>query len=536
MPAFQSRAQARGEEYPELPITGPFGGTISELPPTEIEELGFQDSTNFLFRKGFASVRPGYTALAAMPDGFPALGIADFFTKNGVHIQVAITKAHVYQWNGSGWNTALTGTAFTGSASQLWSWDILGNKLCFSQGSDIIWFWDGITAGYSQTSASAPAANHIAEIGLHLMALNTLEGGTAFPQRYHWSGSGDPTDWTSFSSGINDNLNNLGPGNGLIKLGQYGFGIHFNGIVQIQPTGIGTNPFAFYPIVNASIGDIAPSSLDHFNRDGIEQCCFVALDNVYLFNQTSVIPIGDMPLDGRRRIGARSRILADIQSSGNLSGVHGFVTNSINGQVFNAYWLIVPGQRIWCFNFDESNWTPFTFDRSPLVQGKFFKSQVPRIIDLVGTIAAQSWTPATLVNTSPFPGHAISFSDGTFGYIDFTNFSETAAQIVGPKHTFGDRRHKHTINKSRVVVLDQGAATYTITWQNEKGVSTSTQITLGSGTGDVLSQVVTFTPPISGLRLQWTIQCTAGQPGSLVEFAPIYSTEGEQRGGSADNN
>lgn len=533
MPPLQNRQQqSRSEELFEFSMNGPFGGTQSELPPTEIEELGFLDTTNMIFRKGAAYVRPGYSALAALPDGFPALMFADFFNKNGVHIQVAASKSHVYQWNGSGWNAALTGTAFTGGASALWSWDILNGKLCFSQGADIIWTWDGIAAGYVQSSASAPASQHIAEIGLHLMALNTLEGGTQFPQRYHWSGSGDPADWTSPSSGINDNLNNLGPGQGLCKLGQYGYGFHFNGIVQIQPTGIGTNPFAFFPIVNASIGNIGGASLDHFDRDGIEQAVFVSYDNVYVFNQSSVIPIGDMPLDGRRRTGARSRILADLQSFGNLPAIVGFVTNSINGQPFNAYWLVIPGTSVWVYNFDESNWTRFAFDRTQTTVGKFFKSAVPRIMDLVGQILAQNWTPATLVNTSPFAGLGVGFTDGTVGYIDFTNYSESNWNVTGPIHTFGDARHKKTVKKFRLRVLDLGSATYSITVSNENGYSQTRTLTIGNGSGNVLSAVVEFN--VSGLRPTWKVSGGPGVPGCIVEFCPIFDLGGEQRGGGVD--
>ena len=161
---------------------------------------------------------------------------------------------------------------------------------------DKLFTWNGIPGTYNQV-ATAPAAFNLAEINLQLMCQNTVESGTHFPQRYHWSGVADRTDWSSFESGQTDILNNLGPGQGIIKLGQYGYGYHVNGIIQIIPTGQGQQPFTFTPIVNCSLGNIIPRSLDHFNRDGIEQSVHVALDNVYIFNQSSLIPIGDQPLD-----------------------------------------------------------------------------------------------------------------------------------------------------------------------------------------------------------------------------------------------
>lgn len=533
MPPLQDRQQIRSEEYLEFPITGPFGGVQSELPLDQIENYGFVDSSNFLFRKGVAYCRPSYTLLTPFPapSNEPVLGIADFFNKNGVRIQVVLTPTRLLQWTGSGWTNIPGGPGFTGTATQTFAWDVLGNKLCFSQGADIINIWDGIAANYAQASASAPAANYLREIGLHLMAANTIEGGNKFVQRYHWSGTGDSTDWVGFSSGINDNLNNLGPIQGLEKLGQYGYGFHQWGIVQIQPTGIGIAPFYFTPIANSNVGNVASRSLDRFNRDGVECAIYVGKDNVYIFNQASVIPIGDQPLDGRRRLGARSRIFSDL-ITGSPSNAFGFVTQSINGQVFNAYWLIIPGIRTWVYNFDENNWTPFSYSGTQTVAGTFFKNQGIRIIDLVGRILDQSWSPATINPSNPFDGFSLGFNNGNLGFVDFTNYSEQPCQIVSGKHIFNDRRHKKTVKNFRLVVQDQGPTTYTITVSNNIGYSETQSVTLGTGSGDSISSVLGF--KVSGLRITWTLSVPAGQPGAVIEFCPIYEISGEQRGGIVD--
>jgi hypothetical protein len=526
------------EELPEWPITGPFGGVQSELPLTEIEPYGFYDSTNILFRQGKASVRPGFTALPAWPTApfnEAALAFPGFFNSNGVDIQCAITPTRLFQWipgTPGSW-TQITGPALTGGTTQVWNWDILGYKLCFSQGTNQVLTWDGIAGTYVLSSANAPACNAMAEIDLHLMTGNTVEGGVAFPQRYRWSGAGDPTDWTSFNAGLNDNLNNLGPINGIIKLGQYGYGFHYQGVVQVIPTGVGTAPFYFLPIINSYIGEIALKSLDNFNREGQEQAILVASDNVYNFNQSSMVPIGDHPIDGHKRIGARSRIMADLKAGG-LTNTWGFVTNAIAGEIFNAYWLIIPNVAVWVYNLDEENWTPFQYSKTPLVLDNFQRSNVLRIEDLSGSILQQFWSPATLAATLQMPGIAFGFSDGTVGYVDFTNRSEVGWQVVSAKHTFGDRRHSHVIKKFRLVVIDNGPVTYTITITNERGFSQSQTFTLGSGSGDVLSQVVEFN--ITGLRLQWKVSGPAGAPSDMIEFCPIYEITGEQRGGSADGN
>jgi len=472
-------------------------------------------------------MRPGWTALPPFPStpNEPIMAVADFFNINGVHIQCVLTPTKLWQFLAGGW-TQITGPAFTGTSTQLFAWDVLNYQLCFSQGTDKLFLWDGVAATYVQVATSQPL-KYMAEVGLHLVGVNP-----AIPQRYYWTGIGDPTDWVGFTSGLNDNVSNLGPINGIKKIGQYGFGFHQRGILQIIPTGIGLSPFYFVPIINASQSAIAPYSIDHFDDQGVEWVSYLSIDNVCIFNGSSIEPIGDRPLDGRRRIGARSRILSDVRTVDPRT-IYGFNTYSINGQAFRAYWLVIPGVAVWVYNYDETNWTYFTYNKTISSIGAFLKDWITRIIDLVGTIAQQNWAPGTVQANNPFDGLLLGFSDGTAGYVDFTNFSEIAGQIQSGKIIFGDRRHKHTTRRYRLVIQDQGSTTYTITLMNEQGQTDSKSFTIGSGSGDVLSYVQEFN--ITGLRIQWTISVPANQPGGFVEFAPYYDIAGEQRGGLIEN-
>lgn len=535
MPQLTDRnQQTSSEELFEASMTGPFGGIQSELPPTQIEAFGFANSLNMLFRKGFAQVRPGFTPLPVLPapTNEPYMAVADFFNINGVQIQCILTPTRLLQYSAGAW-VQITGAAFGGSASQLFSWDVVNYKLCFSQGIDKIWYWDGIAATYNQTSASAPPAKYLAEVGLHLLAVNPL-----FPERYYWSGIGDPTDWTGFTSGLNDNVSNLGPINGVLKIGQYGYGFHQKGILQIVPTGIGLAPFAFTPVNSSVQSAIAPYSIAHMTDNGQELGVYLGVDNVYVFNGTSATSIGDAPIgDGsRRRLGARSRILADVQA-GNPQTIYGFCTYSINGQAFRAYWLVIPGVSVWVYNFDESNWTVFSYTSVINVIGNFFKNQGIRIIDLVGTIASQQWTPATLNGNNPFEGFLLGFNNGVGGYVDFTNYSEVGALLASGKLTFQDRRHKHTVKGFRVSFLDVGPISLSITITNEKNQSETHTIpesgTIGSGSGDELSFVQGFN--IQGLRLQYQINLASRTPAVITEVAPLYQVGGEQRYGTLEN-
>ena len=529
-PAVQDRRALASEEMPEAPLTGPFGGIQSELPPTEIEDLGFSDCRNFLLRFGRADVRPGYSPLPDLPapSNEAFLGIADFYTSAGAHVQCVMTQTRLLQYVGGAW-VVITGPGFTGTATDLFVWDILNYKLCFSQGVDKLFIWDGISPNYSQV-ATAPPCSVIAEVGNHLLVVDP-----ANPQTYLWSGIADPTDWTSFSSGSNNLVNNLGPIRNILKLGQYGSGLHEQGIVQIIPTGIGLSPFAFIPIINATQGTIAKFSLDHYDDQGVEYAVYLGLDNVYVFNGSSVTPIGDAPMQGsRKRVGARSRILADVKSGGNVDVIYGFITYSVNGIACRCYWLVIPNVSVWVYNFDEGNWVVLTYTGTISTVGVFYAAAGITISELVGTIQAQSWTPDTLDGNNPFPGFLIGFNNGVGGYVDFTQPSEQAASITSGKLIFGDRRHKHTIKWFRLAIFDRGATTYSITLTNEIGVTQTQSFTLGTGSGDVLTYVLPFS--ITGLRFVWQLNIAAGQLGSVVEFAPMYDTSGSQRSGSVDNN
>lgn len=551
MPNFQSRAtQARSEELFEFPIRGPFGGVMSEIPPDAIERYaGFLDLLNVICQDGQIIVRPGFTVLTVMPNPQePINGVADFFDKNGARHQVIMTPTRVLSWSGGGggsW-TVLTGGPLTGAASQLYSWSVVNYKLCFSQGSDKIQLWDGIAGGFSVASASAVAAQHMMELNFYLIVGNTIESGNAFPQRIRWTGPGDPTDWTSLNAGVADLLNDLGPIASMVKLYQYGYTIHQWGITQIIPTGNGLNPFNIQPLASNNHGAFYMNSVAH---QGGEFACWAGVDNVYRFDGTEIVPIGDQRIEGGR-LGARDRILGDLLLASSVASVVGYITTMIGSSYYNAYWLVIPGISVWCYNFDESNWTRFSYAKAMSNLGRFSRQGGVRIIDLVGQILAQNWSPATLVGVNNPDGLLLGFNDGTLGYVDFTNYSEQPWSITSGQHVFSDARHEHNVKKFRIAIRDNGQVQFTITLTgviypnpgaaldgNNNPISTNANtktqtrvVTMGNGSGQVVSRVVEFSVP--GQFISWSISGSAGAPASFIEFCPIFDVGGEQRGGA----
>lgn len=535
MPPFPSRQQTLGEELPEFSQTGPFGGIQSQVPRDLIEQFGFSNVLNMIFRLGRVTVRPSYDELISFTDaGFPPeediYGIFDFFTSDAVRIQTVTTPTRLFEWTaGQTWQEILPGGygPLTGT-TELFSFTTVNGKELFSQGIDPVMLWDGVTANFDIASPDAVPAKYLMELQTHLLAAYTFEGGSYHPQRIRWTAAGDPTDWVSFDSGVVDLLNDLGPITGMVKLYQAGYAMHQWGITQIIPTGIAAAPFNFFPLTSKARGCIAPFSIAY---DGEELAAYVGKDNIYSFNGSTSTPIGDMPIDGRRRIGAREVIFGDILLS-DPTRLYGFLTNSINGHPFSAYWLAIPSVAVWVYNFDEQNWTRFTYANPTICIGEFFHGGVIRIEDLIGTIAQQSWTPATLASSNPFEDLLISFENNIKANIDFTNYSEQPWAVSQPI-VMGDARHSKTVKKFRITIQDQGEVTFTVTVANTMGLSQTKTVTMGTGSGDDVAMVVAFNVP--GIRLNWTVAGGPAEAASFIEFCPIYQTGGEQRGGIVDS-
>jgi hypothetical protein len=535
LPNSRDRKELQVEEQNELSLAGPFGGIQSELPLTMIEDYGFDSTQNIAFRFGEAYNRPTFASLPSLGIGEIGLNFATFWDSLGYRQQILFTNARILAWNGLAWN-ALTGpTIFPLVAPTPFTWSVLNYKLCFANGGPFntvpVYLYDPQAAPgvYTLSSAAAQAPLNMAEVGLHLMTSDVNVSGTGLkPQRYQWSGVGDPTDWTSFSSGINDLVNDLGPAYCLSKLGQYGFGYHPNGLVQIVPTGTGSAPFAFYQLAGANIGPTAIFSKQKMVVAGLDTDIFVGPDNVYMFNQTSVIPIGNAPIGQRRYVGARRFIMQDVAQSGPVYFTRAHVTHSPSASPYLCYYLLCIKSTtnpalcpLWVYNFDEENWTRWIFNAVPNCLGDF----------------------SELVNTFvPDQGDKIGIafnngggSAGTLGYIDFNQGgSEVSYSITSGKCIYKDRRHKKSTKRFRLAWTDLGTITWTLTVTNEVGVSQQQSITLGTGSGDDLSFVFNFNIP--SLRLQWTLTAPAGSQFGVVEVAPIFDVAGEQRCGTVDGN
>src|SRR6266478_6038274 len=90
----------RQDEQSDFVFRGPFGGVQTELPLDDIEEVGFADTLNMMFKHGVAFPRPPANGLVLLPNPQePFVGVADFFNVTGsARLQVVITPTRMFSW------------------------------------------------------------------------------------------------------------------------------------------------------------------------------------------------------------------------------------------------------------------------------------------------------------------------------------------------------------------------------------------------------------------------------------------------------
>lgn len=530
----------RPDELPEYSFVGPFGGIQSEVSLDKIGRSGFAEVQNVLFRKSQARFVPAFVSLIS-PDNSVIIGIGDFFSVDGVrHFIVWTAAGKMWTWAGGGW-TQVAGN-LTPAVNQFMSWDVIGYKIYFSQQIDPVWVWDGITAGFAVAGAGAPIGKYLCELAFHLLVANTVEAGpTKAPNRIHWSGADDGTDWTSFDSGQADIFNGLGPINGLSRIYQSGYAFQQWGITQIVPTGIGTAPFQFISMGSRAKGSILPYGVATF---GEIISAYVGKNDIYIFDGNESIGIGSKPIDGNRRLGARGRIFSDLFNA-TQSNITSIISSSFNGVDYESYWLLIPSlNKAWVYHFDEQNWTQVFFNTDQLwgPAGIFSTQSVPRIEDLIGTIISQSWSPSTLTGSAPLDTMAIS--DVNANSVSLLNFGIPSSlptsgsltvsdgwYIKSGQLTFDDPRHGHTVKKIRLVLIDYTSVTINLRLTNEFGQTSGVKtLSYGTGSGLTITKVIEFS--LAGKYITWEMSGPKGINWGMSEITLIFDTAGEIQGGS----
>lgn len=458
----------RPDEHPEVSIRTPFGGYVTNAPYDVGERGRFLSAMQAM--APWEGVLHGMPALASVAQNTPAtqgviINCGAFDRADGTRIQFAITNGFVgganparllsYNYAGSAWAAVGAGSgALDGGLDRPFSFAVVGQKLCFSRGgSRPVQVWDGVSATHSDAAVGATPARFLFELGTHLLACYTVEGGVDAPQRVRWTGAGDPTDWTSANAGQTDLFNDLGPITGCIKIGQQGFIFQRNGITLVTLTGNGLAPFKFTPLFVREKGAV-PYTVQGVGANAM----YVSEDDVYIFDGASHVGVGSIEnLEFSVNAGVTSEILSQIKTtlaSGHLVSSYGCI--SISNVPMRCYWLRTD-LTTWMFNANERSWS-----RDPLngyavgTMGAFYAAQA----DI---------SPAMLVAPPP-PQYLNTVYQLN---MDASTVPLNASWSLTTHPIFcGDQRHSKTVKRVRLKYLRNSAPSpITVQISNEGGTT-----------------------------------------------------------------
>jgi len=348
-------------------IRGPFQGVVSDTPFTEAPPNAFDDVVNFFVRKGRMQSRPQLGAyLPTLPNGQPVRYIGKFKDANGnlhsfllTNYNAGQTPAYMLTAGPVANALAIPGlTAGQQGSNQLFTDAHIQNQIFFANGGYPLSYLDGSNA--IQFAGDTPGTcNFLAVNVSHLIQAYCTEpatgisGSTVFPRRVRWSASGNPQEWntiTDFTAGFNDLLDVPDDITGVNTLGYPSYVWRSNGITVMYPTGQGLSPFQFYDYSLApdGVGNFFPYSLATYTN----WCVFVAQDNIYRFDGSSMTPIGGM---------TKKKIYADLAANSSDQVWGRIVPNFTLGYDFLCYMLTIPGPNVtWIYTFDDGQWVRFS--------------------------------------------------------------------------------------------------------------------------------------------------------------------------------
>jgi hypothetical protein len=354
--------------YQALPIRGPFQGINSDMPPPEGPPNAFDDVLNFFVRKGRIQSRPILNPFIASAGGNPFIRYwgkfkdanANFHTFALANYNSGQTPAYMLTTGPPTLNPLLIPGLAAGQqgSSQLFTDAHIQNQIYFANGGYPLSYLDGSNA--VQFAGDTPGTcNFLAVCANHLIQAYCIEpatgltGSTIFPRRVRWSATNNPQEWnpaTDFTAGFNDLLEVPDDITGLNTLGYSSFVWRSNGLTVMFPTGVALAPWNFsnYSLAPDGVGNFFPYSLATYTN----WCTFVAQDNIYRFDVSSMTPIGGQ---------SKKKIYADLAAASGDSVWGRIVPNFTLGFDFLCYMLTIPGPNVtWIYTFDDGQWVRFS--------------------------------------------------------------------------------------------------------------------------------------------------------------------------------
>jgi len=227
----------------------------------------------------------------------------------------------------------------------------------------------------------------------YLLLINTVESGTAFPQRVRWCDTADPTNWTTGNAGFRDLYSSEDFCIAAAPLGPYMAIYKERSIVRMEYVGSVEKLFHFEDIVSGE---------GTFSQDAIvdlgDYHIFVGNANIYKYTGGySIDPVGDKVFD--RLFGARGELNPEFKHRSFAFYV----------EELDEVWIFFPAgtsqkpNKMLRWRQEVDSWADRIFDRDFVGYG-FYLAQVSRPWSgLVGSWLNQTWkwNAVSVLSNSP---------------------------------------------------------------------------------------------------------------------------------------
>ena len=228
---------------------------------------------------------------------------------------------------------------FTGpSEPSFWSYATVGDKFCFTNYNEHVWYWSGSGYATPLDSTNATGFKYCIAYADRLVLANKLN----HPTLIQWSKNNDPTDWTDPTAGAAELLGTGDGISGISKVGNTLIVYAQDAIIFGNLTGIPTAPIAFSAI-KRGIGSWAPMGIVQARGTNF----FVGRDNFYRLDGMTPVPIGN-PI--------AEEFFENITASEipKMWGIH----NTRNGEIM---WVENSGWRAAAWNYRDKAWSIYRF-------------------------------------------------------------------------------------------------------------------------------------------------------------------------------
>lgn len=382
-----------------LPIT-PNKGMWTLDPADRIPDGASPDMLNFQLYQGYIRKRPGYAKFqsgSTFPGG-SITGVVSAQQTAGGRALYVTNLVGLYKYNHSTQNfDAQTGPALTGSASELFSFEVSQNCLVFSQGVDNIMSLPLTGTVYAVLSADAKPAKYLTRWNQRLYTAFTLEGGVPAPFRVRWPVNGDHTNWTGVGSGFVDLSDDVYQLKGIRKILDVLAAYTEKGVFLGSKTGVATSP-ANFALQVKDIGLASPFTLQGRNV----QHFMIGTDDFYLFDSGQMQAVATQ---------VRQTIFAELDPSQQDTN---FGLLFYDTQEYGAFIKTLANTtKAWVYNWIRQAVYPWQFASSLFTCACLhILDSSTTIADLVGTIASQTWVIGSLTLSANFPIPILGGNDG----------------------------------------------------------------------------------------------------------------------------